>query len=103
MASKYQKIGEDEKFHDVSPHRTSTSESLGSTLLEDEEDIQHTAPKKAYSPNWMWMVHAVLLSLSFAMFSFSYYTQISTLRHVQQFSAYCKSNFGGLGIGTDSF
>lgn len=92
MGSKYQPLGADEKFHDVVfPTRTSTSESLGSTLLEDEEDSRITEPRSRFNINWMWLVHAVLLTLSFGLFISAYFTRASTLTHVQHFSAYCES------------
>lgn len=91
MGSKYQAIGADEKFHDVFPTRTSTSESLGSTLLEDEEDSRSTEPQNRFNINWMWLVHVVLLTLSFGLFVSAYFTRLSTLTHVQHFSAYCES------------
>ena len=91
MGSKYQPIGADEKFHDVFPIRTSTSESLGSTLL-DEEDSGNTEPRSRFSINWMWLVHAMLLTLSFGLFISAYFTRVSTLTHVQHFSAYCELN-----------
>jgi hypothetical protein len=94
MGSKYHSVDGDEKFDDVFiTHRSSTSESLGSTLLEDEEDSRLTETRKGFNIRWMWLGHVVLLSLSFAMFVGAYYTRLSTLRHVQQFSAYCKCIF----------
>jgi hypothetical protein len=93
MGSKYEPIQADEKFHDVFPTRTSTSESLGSTLLEDEEDSRNTVPRSRFRINWMWLVHALLLTLSFGLFVSAYFTRASTLSHVQHFSAYCKLKF----------
>lgn len=90
MGSKYQPVdaGDDEKFHEVFPRRSSTSTS-DSTLLEDDtEDSRMLQPKK--TSRWMWIVHALLLSLSFSMFVSSFFTRASTLQHVKQFSAYCK-------------
>ena len=94
MGSKYQPIEVDEKFQDVVfPTRTSTSESLGSTLLEDEEDSRMTEPRSRFNIKWMWLVHAVLLTLSFGLFVSAYFTRVSTLTHVQHFSSYCELNF----------
>jgi len=91
MASKYQPVEIDEKFQDVIfPTRTSTSESLGSTLLDDEEDSRVADVRSRFSMNWIWLVHAVLLTLSFGLFILAYCTRVSTLTHVRQFSAYCK-------------
>jgi hypothetical protein len=98
MGSKYQPIGADEKFQDVFPTRTSTSESLGSTLLEDEEDSRITERQSQFSINWMWMVHVVLLTLSFALFISAYFTRVSTLAHVQYFSSYCELRFSNTGF-----
>jgi hypothetical protein len=93
--SKYQPIGDLEKFgskfHDVSPRRSSTSESLGSTLMEDEDNMAPQPQPK--SSRWMLLGHAVLLSLSFSMFVGSFLTRASTLTHVKQFSAYCKLRY----------
>jgi len=88
MASKYHPVGNDEKFDDIFVRRASTSESLGSTLLEDEEDSRLSEPRKTLNTKWIWLGHVVLLSLSFVMFAGAYFTRISTLRHVKQFSAY---------------
>jgi len=92
MSQKYEPISDLEKFgskfHDVSPRRSSMSESLGSTLLEDE-DRMITQPR-SNSSRWMLLGHAVLLSLSFSMFVGSFLTRASTLTHVKQYSAYCK-------------
>lgn len=89
MAAKYHPVGDDEKFHDIEfQQRSSTSESLGSTLLEDEERPVRLQPQKVFNEKRMWLGHVVLLSLSFSMFAAAYYTRLSTLRHVQQFSAY---------------
>ena len=91
MGSKYQPIEGDEKFQDVVfAARTSTSESLGSTLLEDEEDSRMTEPRSRFNIKWMWLVHAVLLMMSFGLFISAYCTRVSTLTHVQHFSAYCE-------------
>jgi len=89
MASKYQPIVADEKFHDVFPGRSSTSESLGSTLLEDERDSRDTEPHRRFNSRWLWLGHAVLLSLSFVLFMSAYFTRASTLDYVQRYSAYC--------------
>jgi len=65
-------------------------------LLEDEEDIRAVERQSRFSMRWMWLVHAVLLSLSFTLFVSAFFTRASTLQHVQQFSAYCKSILLGL-------
>jgi hypothetical protein len=97
MSSKYHQIKKDvEKFLDVDPHRLSTSESLAFTLLdsseeeEEEEESGRAQWIKLFS-RCIWLGHVVLLSLAVFMFALSYFTRLSTLRHVQQFSAYCKS------------
>lgn len=38
----------------------------------------------------IWLIHCVLLLVSFTLFSSAYFTRLSTLRHVKQFSAYCR-------------
>ncbi|TAQ91306.1 hypothetical protein B7494_g277 [Chlorociboria aeruginascens] len=88
MTSKYHAVQSDEKFQEVEvfPNRSSTSDSLGSTLLEEEGYACKTEPRRR--EKWFWLGHAVLLSVSFALFASSYYTRLSTLRHVQEFSAY---------------
>jgi hypothetical protein len=90
MGSKYHPVG-DEKFDDLLPERTSTSESLGSTLLEDEDD-SHRLSKSRLSVKWMWLAHVFLLSLSFGLFAAAYFVRGSTLKFVQEFSAYCEWN-----------
>lgn len=89
MATKYHAVGDDEKFDDIELPKQS-SESLGSTLLADEEDSSRLGSRKKFDAKWMWLGHVVLLSLSIALFAGAHYTRLSTLRHVQQFSAYCK-------------
>lgn len=91
---KYQSVDlqrSNEKFEDESQGRRSISESLGSTLLEEER----TSPsyRRQSSGKWIWLVHTVLLLLSFTMFISSAYTRSSTLKHVQDFSAYCEFNY----------
>jgi len=90
MSTKYQPISDLEKFgskfHDVSPSRSSTSESLGSTLLEDEDRMN--AHPRSMSSRWMLLGHIVLLSLSFAMFVGSFMTRASTLTFVKKYAAY---------------
>jgi hypothetical protein len=87
MASKYHAVQNDEKFTEVFPRRSSTSTS-DSTLLEDEEDHREPEPRSRFSGKWMWLVHAVLLLLSFTMFMSAMFTKASTLEHVRKFSAY---------------
>ncbi len=90
MSSKYQPVGDDEKFQESFPRRSSTSTS-DSTLLEDEEDSRRTSqPRTSFGPKWMWLAHTALLSLSFTMFVSAFFTKASTLQHVKQFSAYCE-------------
>lgn len=91
MGSKYQPVKDDEKFQEVlfDARRSSTSTS-DETLLEDEEDARISRPKSRMNDKWMWLAHAVLLSLSFTMFVTSFFQKPSTLEHVQQFSAYCE-------------
>ena len=89
MALKYQPIVADEKFHDVFHERSSTSESLGSTLLEQEHDLRDTGIQQRFSSRWMWLGHAVLLSLSVVLFISAYFIRASTLDYVQKYSAYC--------------
>ncbi|PQE13904.1 tat pathway signal sequence protein [Rutstroemia sp. NJR-2017a BBW] len=89
MPAKYERVIGDEKFIDVSPGRSS-AESTDSTLLEYEEggaEVPSTT-KRQYDNRWMWLVHAVLLSFSFGLFASAYFTRVSTLRHVQEYSAW---------------
>lgn len=89
MSSKYEAVRDDEKFQELFPGRSSTSTS-GSTLLEDEEDVRLSQPRRKFTIRWMWLVHAALLSLSFTMFVGAFFTRASTLEHVKKFSAYCE-------------
>jgi hypothetical protein len=90
MGSKYQPVGDNEKFQDTFPRRSSTSTS-DSTLLEDEEDSRRPQEsRRFFGPRWMWLAHTALLSLSFTMFISAFFTRATTLQHVKQFSAYCK-------------
>ncbi|CZT13177.1 uncharacterized protein RAG0_16749 [Rhynchosporium agropyri] len=86
--TKYDRVGEDEKFQEPFPGgRTSTSTS-DSTLL-DEEDVRGvTQARQKFTIKWMWLVHAALLSLSFTMFVGAFFIRTSTLEHVKKFSAY---------------
>jgi hypothetical protein len=93
MYSKYQPIQpEDEKFQDVFPPNRLSISTSDLTLLEDEEDSRLTESQSGFNSKWMWLAHAVLLSLSFSMFVAAYFKPVSTLTHVQHFSAFCKSH-----------
>jgi hypothetical protein len=89
MSSKYQPVQADEKPQESFARRSSTS-TADSTLLEDEEDLRMTQPHGRFGPRWVWITHAVLLSLSFTMFMTSLFSRASTLEHVERFSAYCE-------------
>ena len=89
MSSKYQPVQDDEKPHESFARRSSTS-TADSTLLEDEEDLRLTQPYSRFGPRWVWITHAVLLSLSFTMFMTSLFSRASTLELVERFSAYCE-------------
>jgi len=90
MSAKYHSVQGDEKFGDADTfyNRSSTSDGFGSTLLEDEDNLRITESRRRFSERWLWLGHAVLLSLSFTMFVMAYLTRISTLGYVQHFSAY---------------
>jgi len=88
MPSKYHPVG-DEKFHDVSPTRASLSESFTSTLLEQEDNTRSQEPRRQFCVRWMWLIHVLLLSLSFCLFVSAYFTRVSTLTYVQHYSAWC--------------
>jgi hypothetical protein len=47
-------------------------------------------PVPRASSKWPWVIHALLLMLSFTFFSLSFVLRTSTLAHVQKFSAWCK-------------
>ncbi|KAH8815450.1 hypothetical protein F5884DRAFT_178817 [Xylogone sp. PMI_703] len=91
MASKYVPVQDEEKFEEVDfRKRSNSTHSFGSTLLADDyqdADIVESS-RWQFSQKWMWLVHVVLLSLSFTMFVSAYYNRLSTLTHVQLFSAY---------------
>jgi len=90
MASKYIPLHAEEnyadKLQDAFHQRSSSPDSLGSTLLEHGED----APirERRFSMPWIWLAHVVLLATSFAMFAAAYFQPVSTLTQVQHFSAY---------------
>ncbi|RFU33618.1 hypothetical protein B7463_g2726, partial [Scytalidium lignicola] len=92
MASKYIPVQDEEKLEEVDfRKRSNSTHSLGSTLLADEDqdaDIMDLSSRWQFSQKWMWLVHVVLLSLSFTLFVSAYYNRLSTLTHVQLFSAY---------------
>jgi hypothetical protein len=90
MPTKYQPIQDDEKFSDVFIARRSSTSSSDSTLL-CEDGTATSQERKGPHSRWLWLAHAVLLSLSTTMFAASYFRPVSTLEHVQHFSAYCKS------------
>jgi len=77
-----------EKFCNDS--RNSISDSLNSTLLDPEVDsrLAHLAGRGFLHGKWVWLVHTVLLLLSFTMLVSAICTRTSTLKHVQTFSAY---------------
>lgn len=86
---KYQPVFEDdEKYHiDTTSHGRSSSSLTEATLLCDESCGRKMAP----ASKWIWVLHAVLLSVSSMMFAATYFKPVSTLEHVRQFSAYCWS------------
>lgn len=94
MPSKYQALqDEEEKFQPVEfvKSRSSSVSTSGSTLLFEEVDLSPSAsPKRTISEKWMWLIHAVLLTLSFTMFAASYYKPISISEVVKKSSSYCK-------------
>lgn len=99
MASKYEAVPindtykpvdlgrSEEKFQDSRP---SLSDSLNSTLLDEEHHNPQAIYREQPGLKWMWLVHAVLLTLSFTMFAASLYTRSSTAKYVQDFSAWCR-------------
>jgi hypothetical protein len=90
MPSEYQPVPEeDEKYQDVFIARRPSISTSDSTLLCDE-DAKSSEQRRRSDSKWMWLVHAVLLSLSFTMFSAAYFKPVSTLEHVRHFSAYCE-------------
>ena len=42
------------------------------------------------APKWLWMLHAVLLTSSITLLTLSIMIRSSTLKHVQEFSAWCE-------------
>ncbi|KAF2667143.1 hypothetical protein BT63DRAFT_427548 [Microthyrium microscopicum] len=88
MSQTYQPVRkEEEKYHDGYRNRTSISSSSDLTLLHEEvSKISHDS--QGFQSRWLWLVHAVLLSLSFTMFTATYFRHISTAEHVRRFSAY---------------
>ncbi|RDW64667.1 hypothetical protein BP6252_10318 [Coleophoma cylindrospora] len=90
MTSKYESVRtHDDNFEDVIVYekRPTSPDSLASTLMEDD-DHSFKEPTRRISSRWVWLVHALLLSVSFSLFVSTYYLRGSTLRHVQQFSAW---------------
>jgi len=88
MSSKYQYVPTDEKFHDEDISRSSTSDSLSNNTPENEDRSELIERIHRYSAKWMWLGHVVLLILSSTMFVSALFTRASTLRFVQQYSAY---------------
>jgi hypothetical protein len=90
MPSEYQPVpDEDEKYQDVFIANRPSISTSDSTLLCD--DVSKSSEQRRRSDSrWMWLVHTVLLSLSFTMFTAAYFKPVSTLEHVRHFSAYCE-------------
>lgn len=90
MAIKYEALRKveqfDQKFHD----RPASSDSLDRHALVDVDIVGRDNQPRHYTAKWIWLIHAMLLLFSSTLFAGSYYTRLSTLRHVKQFSAYCK-------------
>lgn len=89
MTSKYEPVGEDEKYTEQLPRRSSTSTSDSTLLEEDINDVRHMKTSRS-SSRWLWIVHAGLLMLSFTMFVSAMFTRASTLEFVKKYSAYCE-------------
>lgn len=44
---------------------------------------------KTYKSKWLWLLHTILLSSSLTLFTLSVMVHSSTLKYVQEFSAWC--------------
>jgi hypothetical protein len=91
MASpEYQPVpGDEEKYQIVAvSNRRLSSSSLDATLSYDEPFEK----RRSSILKWIWVIHAVLLSVSSTMFAAAYFKPVSTLEHVRHFSAYCQSS-----------
>jgi hypothetical protein len=89
MPSNYQQIPDaDEKLEDIPVPRLSSRSTRGSI------SICYDAPlffeEKSPFSKRIWLMHTLLLSLSFTMFALSYFRPLSTLESVRRFSSYCK-------------
>lgn len=94
MSVKYQPVPLDDEKPCLSAYESSTTlNDLESTLQNDTNgprptDIQWHGLKLA--SNWVWLIHAVLLLASCTLFALAVTIRSSTLKHVQEFSAYCE-------------
>lgn len=102
MPAKYhQVIGDEKPIHTL--HNRESTESLKSTLLnweydEKSQDVESMSLRRLRcNDRWIWLVHAVLLSLSFGLFISTYFTRMTTLKYVEEYSAWCESTFSSYG------
>jgi len=42
-----------------------------------------------YKSKWLWLLHTIMFSISLTLFTLSVTVRSSTLKHVQEFSAWC--------------
>ena len=85
---------ESEKLYSGDNDSSTTLEGLENFNLEAAESLRlgddNTHQAKSRVTRWIWLLHGVLLSTSFASFFLAYNVQLSTLNHVKRFSAYCE-------------
>lgn len=85
---------ESEKLYSGDNDSSTTLEGLENFNLEAAQSLglsdDNIHQGKSRITRWIWLLHGVLLSTSFASFFLAYNVQLSTLNHVKRFSAYCK-------------
>ncbi|KIV98731.1 uncharacterized protein PV09_09514 [Verruconis gallopava] len=90
MGFKYQSVPLDGESDEKSQSEDS------SITLNDRDELSsdlkaipyHRTTRETLNSRWLWTIHAVLLSISFAMFVLSHVDFTSTLEHVRRFSAW---------------
>jgi hypothetical protein len=93
MGFRYHPVRTDEKFPQAYRDRSSTVNSLESALQGNNDGSEITDGPSSHQINlkWIWLFQAALFTVSCSMFLSVIFIRSSTLKHVREFSAYCKS------------
>lgn len=92
MDSKYHLLTPSEKDDCITPI-DSAAASYDQHDLDAVLGLEHRTYKFSHlgrpSSEWLWLLHAILLTVSITLFTLSVMVRSSTLKHVREFSAWC--------------